>query len=383
MNTNYIFHTVRCIAVAAAASLTFSFSGCITEFTPEGIEEVSDLLIVDGAITDSVSTILLSHSVGLSEYLTGNEGIENAQLYVEAENGKRFDGVHEGKGTYTIATGALDTNTRYRLRISLKGNEYQSSFLAPLITPEIDSIAPTKKGQGEPVFMCVNTHDPLNQSRYYRWSYEENWEIKAELFANAGYVENGPPNYFSLSNSNNTYYCWGKNRSRILILATTEKLSDNIVYQKRLVEIPSDNEKLSVLYYIKVKQNILRKEAYDYFSNLQKNVEQTGSIFSPVPSEMKGNIECINNPELPVIGYIEVSTTVQKDLFVPENYGLYESPYRSCSNLVTDDPEFAPPVYAYYEYMPPSHVTYAPRRCVDCTTRGTKNKPDFWPNNHY
>ena len=33
-----------------------------------------------------------------------------------------------------------------------------------------------------------------------------------------------------------------------------------------------------MLYYIDVKQNRIRKEAYDYFVNLQRNIEQAGSI---------------------------------------------------------------------------------------------------------
>lgn len=361
------------------ALMVIFFQACIVEYVPTGIEEVSDLLIVDGTITDNESVFKLGRSIGLTEDFTGNETVNNASLFIETEDGERMDGVFRGKGLYVVPTGTLDVNKKYRLRISVEGEEYESTFLSPLLTPEIDSISPMKKGKGEPVFMCVNTHDPLNQSRYFRWSYKEHWEVKAELYANAELID-GVPHYFDLYSSNNIYYCWGKDSSRVILLASSEKLSENIISQKRLVEIPCDDDKLSILYYIAVEQIQLRKESYDYFNNLQKNIEQTGSIFTPIPSEMKGNIRSATNPDLPVIGYIEVSTTTRKDLYIPEKQGLYEEPRRTCSLEITDDPTLSLPLF---QYNPPE-ILYAPTYCIDCRSKkyASKNKPDFWPTDH-
>lgn len=359
-------------------------SGCIDEYNPKGIEEVSDLLVIEGTITDDESVFTLRRSVGLSESLTGNETVDNAFLYVEKENGERINGYFTENGTYHIPTIQLIPEQKYRLRISIDGEEYESTFLAPIFTPEIDSIFPMKRGQGEPVYMCVSTHDPQNQSRYYLWSYKEHWEVTAELAANAGVDDNGFLISYDLGTSNNTFYCWGKDSSKVLILDTSEKLSENVIAQKRLVEIPCDNDKLSRLYYIDVQQKQIRKEAYDYYTNLQKNIEQTGSIFAPVPSEMKGNIRSTTNPDLPVIGYIDVSTITKKHLYIPREQGLYEAPRGSCVGLITDDPEMAYPTWAYYQVQIGEPTLWAPFSCVDCRMkyRASKNKPDFWPTNH-
>lgn len=358
--------------------------GCIEEYTPKDIEEVSDLLVIEGTITDNESLFKLSRSVGLSESIRETATVDNASIFVETENGDRLNAIFSGNGEYTVTMGTLKANEKYRLRISISGEEYESTFLAPLFTPEIDSVFPMKKGPGEPVYMCVSTHDPLNQSRYYLWSFKEIWEVKAELFANRGVDENGMVVEYNLYTPNNTYYCWGRDSSKTLLLASSEKLSENIISQKRLIEIPCDNDKLSELYYILVDQKQIRKEAYDYYSNIQKNIEQTGSIFAPVPSEMKGNIRCTTHPELPVIGYIDVSTTVQKELFVPEKRGLYEEPRGYCYNLVTTDDKFKYPAWAYYEVVQGEATKWAPYYCVDCRMkyRATKNKPGFWPTNH-
>ena len=169
-----------------------------------------------------------------------------------------------------------------------------------------------------------------------------------------------------------------------MVLASSDKLSENFIHQKEVNEIPCWDNRLSVLYYINVNQMQIRKEAYDYFYNLQKNIEQTGSIFSPVPSEMKGNIVCSTNPDLPVIGYVDVTSKVEKDFF-HNGAGFYEAPMSFCDMMITSEFEFAYPVYSYYEVIPMSPTLYAPHDCVDCRriTGATKEKPDFWPNDHY
>lgn len=359
--------------------LSGGFYGCITEFEPKGIEEVRDLLIVDGTITDGTTTIVLRYSVGLTESLYGRETIDNATLFVETDAGDVFHGERKGLGTYEIPVGNLDAGKQYRLTINYDGEVYQSSFLSPLFTPEIDSLSYLKDGQGKPVYMCVNTHDPQNNSRYYRWSYRETWEVQSELYANVR-IEDGEMIYHTPED--NTYYCWGRDSSKVLHLGSTEKLSENIISNKKLIEIEPSEDRLSVLYYLAVEQMQIRKEAYDYLSNLQKNIEQTGSIFTPMPSEMKGNIRCISNPSLPVIGYMEVATVTRKDRYYPQSMELYEPPREYCHYQTTTDPDLAFPIYAYYEFYPPETISFAPFKCVDCRERknATRNKPVDWPN---
>ena len=367
------------------------FFGCIDEYNPRGIEEISNLLVVEGTVTDGESVFKLSRSVGLMEDLSKSDNsINDALVYVEKENGERIQGYLSAEGTYTVATEKLDAKAKYRFYAVVDNDEYSSGFLSPLYTPEIDDIALIKRRDGVPVDVCVTTHDPYDQSRYYLWSYEEHWEVKAELFANFGLLD-GDLDYFSLSSPRNTYYCWAKDSSKTMILGTAEKLVENTIYQKKIKEIPCSDERLSILYYINVKQMQIRKEAYDYFFNIQKNVEQTGSIFSPVPSEIKGNIICSTNPDLPVIGYIDVSSITERDLF-NDGSELYEAPVAVCHSSITDDVSLAYPTYGYYEVVMNVPIDlalrlpilYAPHDCVDCRRkdRATKNKPVFWPNNH-
>lgn len=140
---------------------------------------------------------------------------------------------------------------------------------------------------------------------------------------------------------------------------------------------------MKILYYIEVQQNRIRKEAYEYFKNIQRNIEQTGSIFSPIPTEVRGNIVCVSDPKEWVLGYVDVTSTTIMKRFMPELRDFYETSYDCAKNILTG---MALDGYTYYIYSgaPTVPNRYAPFRCVDCTYdgRGTKNKPSWWPTDH-
>ncbi len=352
--------------------------GCITEYDAKEVNETVDILIVDGTITNDTTYITLSKAVPLTDEINDMLYINNATLYVECNDGTQsINSVAEGQGKYLIKTGKLNDNYQYRLKIFIDEKEYQSEYLSPLITPEIDSISLIKAGKGKPVYICVSARDSRNQSPYYLWSYKEDWEFKTRLRANA-FRDNGI--IIAATSQNNRYYCWQSDRSHTLLLGETSKLNDNIISEKKLIEMDPSDDRLSELYHISVTQNLIRKEAYDYYANLQKNIEQTGSLFSPIPSEMRGNIICVANPEMHVVGYVEVSTTSRKKRFIWKSEEIYEEPRSLCQQQINATAI----ADALYIYDPLVENLYAPRECVDCTVNGTKTRPDFWPDNgHY
>lgn len=359
--------------------LLLFLSGCIDEFRPKGIDQTSDILVVEGTITDQTTTIRLSTSVGINDTLTNATQIHYAVVNIECDNGSIFKASeYAPDGNFRITNGKLLTDAKYRLRIEYNGKEYQSTFLTPVQTPEIDSVSVLKKAKGEPVIVSVSTHDSQNDIRYYRWSFKEIWEINATMFTDGRINDDGSIEYYDHLTSNNRYYCWDRDSSKTLLLASSELLTSNTIHQKKLMEFSPSDSRISVLYYINVRQNMIRKEAYDYFTNLQKNIEQTGSIFAPIPSEMKGNITCTTDPDLPVIGYIEVSKETVLERFISPA-GLYETPFSLCEEV--EDPMLLDGPYNIVSFEPIR--TYAPLRCIDCLyLGGKKNRPDFWPNDH-
>ena len=202
-------------------ALLLLLSACVTDYEPKGLEQVRDLLVVDGIITNGETTIKLRRSVGLTDDFTEDEFVNNAKVVVEREDGAVFTCANSsGKGEYKVDMGELDPGSRYRLHISLDGLEYESDYLGPEITPPIDSLSLLKKGPGEEVRLCVSTHNAPDRSSYFRWMYKENWEVKAEIFMAAEKMGNTVVIY-DLLTSNNWYYCWGKDSSKVISLGSS------------------------------------------------------------------------------------------------------------------------------------------------------------------
>jgi len=336
--------------------IIFNCLGCVTNYTATDIDEITDILVVEGVITDGESIITLSQSVSLldGEYYAPIY-IDNAIVYVECNDGMQWQAEpYDLNGRYTIKMGQLDLERKYCLKIEIDKHKYCSDFSYPIKTPEIDSVFWMKSAKGQPINIYVATHSADDEVLFYRWSYREDWEIYSEY-----QIRNYP------------YHCWNSANSRDILLGSAERTEFGQVTDKIFEALPSD-KRWSILYRITVKQNAISKRAHDYFANIKKNAENIGSIFAPTPSELRGNIICITDPRRPVIGYIDISTITQKTLYISSN-DVYEKP-RECEIFIFIIPP-DPTVFIRY-----SDIGYVHISCADCTYNGgTPLKPDDWP----
>ena len=375
--------------------ILFTFAGCIEPYHID-IATIDKLLVVEGIITSGTTKITLCETVGINDLIYGGNfpAVNAARVYVESEDGARSPvAVSSGQGVYLIETGELNTDTKYKLVILLAGEEYHSSYLAPAISPPL---IVTYEVNDFNIDIYITTHGYKNQPGYYIWSYEEDWEMTAYVKGQWAMIDGElVPN--DIYTPNNRYICWKSSNSKDLILATTEKLSENSIIGKKIKTFSRIDDRASTLYRIKVKQNTIHKEAYDFFNNLKKNNEQTGSIFGAIPSEIQGNIRCISNPDISVIGYVDVSTSSIGELFVGGEYfnkTSFDAISGACAHidalviLPYPNPESIPSDFILYSIQempgPPSPMYYyISHKCVDCTLiGGTKKRPDDWPNVH-
>jgi hypothetical protein len=374
--------------------------GCITDYEARGVDEEKDILVVEGLITEGESYITLSRSIYLNDVATFNY-IYDATVYVECEDGTRMEAENPSldpywgfsTNRYAIQIDQLHLDRKYRLKIEInepdtqsryaydevayKTFEYASDYSNPIATPEIDSVFWTKREKGHPISIHVATHDPDNRALYFRWSYREDWQIISD-------VSSMPPYYYP-------YFCWNFENSHELLLGSGNKtIFGNVT--EILTQMPPYSRKLEALYRIDVKQNAISKRAHDYFANIKKNAQHSGSLFTPAPSELRGNIVCITDPNRPVIGYVDVSLTTQKRRYITRAEDVYEYARRTydCEPVLEDslrarfDESGGIPIY----YVPYNEITgpfgiqlfYIINSCVDCTLFGTTQKPEDWPN---
>ncbi|HEX2934831.1 MAG TPA: DUF4249 domain-containing protein [Bacteroidales bacterium] len=62
-----------------------------------------------------------------------------------------------------------------------------------------------------------------------------------------------------------------------------------------------------ICYILLVDKYDLNATVHQYYKDIKQQSEYTGKIFDPAPSQVKGNITCVNNPEKMAFGMFEVS----------------------------------------------------------------------------
>jgi len=377
-------------------------TGCKQAYNPKPVTTVSNYLVVEGAInTGQDSTIIrLSRTVPLSS-VAGTKPELGAVVTIVSNTSSSYPVIETGNGYYKAAGLNLSTTGNYGLKIiTTDGKVYQSDLVPAKLSPPIDSVYYHIKSDGVQVY--ADTHDPANDTRYYRWDFYETYEFHS-AFKSIEYFTTTPiDTVLPRPLSNQIYACWRGDTSTSILLNSSAKLAKDVIVNNAITFIPSDSEKVESRYSILVKQYALTPDAYNYFEQLKKNTEQLGSIFDAQPSELTGNIHCVTNPTEPVIGFLTAGAATEARIFI-DNRNLpawqTDNPYNGC--MVTTD-LFARPIGATYvndvalyiytqvhmpiaPIQPPGSATIlgytaSDPQCIDCTLRGTNVQPSFWIN---
>lgn len=358
---------------------------CKEPFNPNIPSSQTNYLVVEGYINSNGSTsIALRRTLPLADSSKIKPEL-NAQVAIEGEDNSVFQVRETGDGTYASASLILPRNQKYRLHIkTASGGEYLSGFATVKPTPAIDSI--NWKAENDGVHIYVNTHDPQNNTRYYKWDYQETWEIHSAFASYVKYV-NGGITGRTLSETEKLFYCWRTVNSSSILVGSTAQLESDIMHEAPVMFIPYESEKTSVRYSILVKQYSLDRKAYDFYRLLKSNTESLGSVFDPLPSDIAGNIICVSNPKEKVIGYITAATVDEKRIFISSSE-VHSQYMRACPSFyVKNDPDSLKKNFEsglYQPYLadpaagPPRGYFASLPECLDCTLRGSSVKPSFW-----
>ena len=420
-------HFLCCAAVAALA-----LASCVYPFEP-GIETTDNRIVVEGSISiGDVSTFNFSRVIPFSEadtYYYGSSPSLSITGYIEGEDGTRIepyqirDGSSSGSEieTRTVILGGspasctlyFDTSLasptqRYRAHFSNKttGAEYESDWIEVRPRPVIDELRYILDRERSELNVALSMHSETDS--HFRWYYDETWEYHSDLYA-SHYLEPGlmfdeAGNYqpwmalFEFSNGQNMYYCWNSFHSPQIKIFSTSEQTDNRFTDLEFHRVASSNRKLQTLYKLTVHLEAISENAFLYWQNIENNTNNQGTIFSPVPSQMMGNIHCITDPAAEVIGYISAAETAEAVMYY-DNHAeqFYNGPDVDWRTIEIE--EFYDPYYFAHWYsrgylpytlIPPevgdgAGVTYqwAKATCVDCRRLGgTKEKPAGWPNDH-
>ncbi|WP_295940322.1 DUF4249 family protein [uncultured Alistipes sp.] len=370
---------------------------CISEFNAQIPNNEYDLLVVDGNIIgDSLLQFSFSKSFSMDEAEppAGYDDV-SVDLVVIGSNGYRSTtATGTGSGTYRLSMGQLEDDVAYGIEFEYSGNTYRSELMKPLHTPAIDEISwsqPTEEGE---VSIRVTTHGDQGKTGYYMWQYIEDWEIVSHFYVTAMY--DPEENRFYNTYPAPYYYCWRQNYGSEILVASTDKQSENLILNHPLIKKEADDDRFSMLYSVYVKQQAISKAGYEYYLDLSKGDNGMGGLFPPQPSQIESNITCLTDARKKVIGHIEVAHNITTGrIFIPGE-SITKPALEKCQIIDRDSIDKRLAAGATYLSLyqlglrPLEYDSYdgklwsmAPIRCTDCRARkGSKTKPSFWPNDH-
>lgn len=361
------------------------FMNCVRTYDPPALQAKNNYLVVDGFINtgaDQVSTINLTRTRSINDSTFTTTPELNAAVKIVSSDGNAYSLTDAGNGVYQSAALNLDNSKQYQLNIATSnGHNYASDLEACLKPPPIDSLT---WNQQNDVYVYLYTHDPSNNTKYYKWDYVETWQynsIYQTIFGLQG-------NYIiKLDTTNQIDSCWQSDLSSQILLGTSANLSDDVINDAKIAVVPFNDEKLYVRYSILVRQHALTSEAYKYWQIVEKNSQDRGGLFDVEPGQLEGNIHSETDPTEPVIGFINASSVTESRLFINHSQveGWGTGP-KGCDVIIIDqDPnvfnyyDYPDTAWIPYHYVSPSGIALSRKYCLDCREHGGTNKrPSFW-----
>jgi hypothetical protein len=354
-------------------------ASCKEIYKPRLISSPESYLVVEGVLTVAGSTtIRLSRTTDLET--SSREPERSAVVTVEGKDNSTRVLTAAGNGLYQSPDAGLLVNKEYRLRIVTRGKEYLSDYIKARMTPAIDSIHWRQEPDG--VYIVLNTHDANDSTRYYRWEFNETWEVRSFFRSLLIYIKDST--YVRRRSFNEDVSLgWKNDSSKTILIGSTASLQKDIVFRAPVMFIPTGDEKLAVRYSIIVRQYALDKPGYAFYELMKKNTEQLGTIFDAQPSEAKGNIHCISDPAELVIGHITASSVQEKRIFISSQELNRWNFRQHCDVYNVDKHPDSLDLYFGGGFMPiaeeSSYYPGALAKCVDVTVRGASlTKPVYW-----
>jgi Domain of unknown function (DUF4249) len=362
------------------AIIALTTVSCVSQFTPEIVSQ-SRFLTVNGLITDENRQYTIK--LGLSKPLdvTSDEEPAKGALVRVSDNLDNSWVFREKEPGFYVSDSTLFTGQpgrTYTLSISYKGILYESSPCLLRISPPIDEVGYevidreiNASGETEKIVrVMLNTIDPSSDNHFYRWTYDETWEIHLP-FNNIPYENR---------------ICWMSEQSHNIVVANTEALSEDRITDLTVTTFNNSTDRGQFKYSILIKQYATSREEYEFWNNVKTLTENTGGLYDVTPVSVQGNINCTTDPEEIVLGLFSVSGVTTSRIFLRRPLVVNDMYKEKCvEEVIYADPGFPGLGTIYFilniyedDLMPDVWELTSNTACLDCASFASNVKPDYW-----
>lgn len=296
-----------------------SIIACEKVYVPD-LKEVKDVLVVEAVlISDQTENdIYLYKTLSFDDLSDDYPVVSGAEVSLIDSQGNSVPLPETEKGTYHL-TGSIDPGLKYFLSIKYDGQEYLSSQQIVPDTPDMDTIYAAFESKSissgavesnenvddERVLQLYADINRKNNLKYYRFGGEKVLEYMAYYDTIIDGILTSLP-------------IWGWKTykpSGVFNVAGPPKYSTSVdIFKHELEYFKRDyysfiaDSQAFVGWIYKIDQYGLSDEAYNYYSDINKQLEANGRIFDPIYIQMSGNIRCTSNPEIQILGNFEIES---------------------------------------------------------------------------
>lgn len=352
---------------------------CVYPYNALPSEEIERIPVIDAKIvTGDKATLSLNWVIPLTA--TNSYKIDIPyQWWIVDDQGT----VYPATSPTEVPLANAPVDRKYQLHLEMEGNVYESDWLESITPPDIDNIVFT--ADEKYVYSEATIKPGKNSSGYIALSMVETWEFHTQYEAEYIMVPETGEIVDVHDPSVLNYYCWKT------LVTDAESIWDlKHMDRKGFVHIPFNsfartNNRNHRLYSVLLIARNISEEEYRYRYNLLQNKEGGNDIFTPNPGQMQGNVRCISDESIPVMGYVAISQAFTMRAWMDNSFYKATMPYEG--NLIVLEPEQYLEYYNNWEYRPVKMINleegsglgWGPARCVDCLyDGGTLEKPDFW-----
>lgn len=371
-------------------------SSCLEEFTPEVVGTTKGI-VVEGNI--------LQGSNGAQVRLTRSFDfdrrtpipIETASVWIRDDQGNESQLAYTSFGLYVSDTSELKgiPGRSYQLFADVPpSTRLESDWMLMQESAQLENTRfefeeqQTEDGVTKGVQVYLDAYDPSSETKYYRWEYEETWELRVP-YPLAATWDTQTNTAIPIAFNMRPQTCWKHVNSSTINLASTDGLVGDRVAGYPLQYISTTGSQLYIKYSILVKQFSISPETHEFWRRLKAVTEDLGTLFDPVPTEVEGNIKNMSQTDEPIIGFFSADGYQEKRIFIkrsdlppvgiPTGFSdcVYDTVPRSevNSNIIQGN-LFVQEVYGVFGNLIGFGITQA--RCADCRLSGSPEKPDFW-----
>ncbi|MBI5010770.1 MAG: DUF4249 domain-containing protein, partial [Bacteroidia bacterium] len=237
--------------------ITF-LTGCITPFVPE-TEEEKELLVVEGLITDQpgINTVKLSKSIPFGKKSEAKP-LSGCIVIIRDNEGNIYWLNENTPGNYITDSSKFTGRAGKIYTLFIKTGDginslnYKSFPVEMKPVPPIDSIYYEKivikddylnYGGVDACQIYLNTFDPQNLCRYYRWDFDETWVLRL---------------LFPVTNIK----CWVSDTSKTINIKNTAAFDEAKIIRQPVTYISNISDRLLRKYSISVNQYSLSDDEY-------------------------------------------------------------------------------------------------------------------------